>query len=279
MSEGAPGRAFVPGHVTGFFSVHDDDDPIRAGSRGAGLTLTDGVSVRVEPAEERSVSIDGRRIEIAPVERVLDALSATCRIAAETDLPIGAGFGTSGAMTLGTALAVNSAFDRRLSTNELVRLAHGAEVLSGTGLGDVVAQAHGGIPIRLESGAPPHGRLDAVPATARIEYVTFGELATEEVLSGETETLSAAGTRALSALVEEPTLPRLMLASRRFAREAGLLTDEVRAAIEAVTEAGGEASMAMLGRTVFALGTGLTDAGYDPAVCRTHPAGATLETE
>jgi pantoate kinase len=34
--------------------------------------------------------------------------------------------------------------------------------------------------------------------------------------------------------------------------------------------------MAMLGRTVFALGTGLSDAGYDAVSCRTHPAGATL---
>ncbi|MFC6755233.1 sugar kinase, partial [Halorubrum tibetense] len=32
----------------------------------------------------------------------------------------------------------------------------------------------------------------------------------------------------------------------------------------------------MLGRTAFALGTGLSDAGYDPAVCHTHPAGARL---
>jgi pantoate kinase len=34
--------------------------------------------------------------------------------------------------------------------------------------------------------------------------------------------------------------------------------------------------MAMLGETVFALGTGLSDAGYDPAVCGTHPGGASL---
>jgi len=32
----------------------------------------------------------------------------------------------------------------------------------------------------------------------------------------------------------------------------------------------------MLGDTVFALGTGLTDAGYDPVVTRTYPAGATF---
>ncbi|ELK56061.1 hypothetical protein D320_01323, partial [Haloferax sp. BAB-2207] len=37
MSDDA--TAFVPGHVTGFFSAHPDDDPAVAGSRGAGLTL------------------------------------------------------------------------------------------------------------------------------------------------------------------------------------------------------------------------------------------------
>jgi len=51
----------------------------------------------------------------------------------------------------------------------------------------------------------------------------------------------------------------------------------VAEAVDAVTDAGGEAAMAMLGRTVFALGTGLSDAGYDAAACRIHPAGARLE--
>jgi pantoate kinase len=68
-----------------------------------------------------------------------------------------------------------------------------------------------------------------------------------------------------------------MHAARRFAREAGLLPDDVRAVVEDVSDAGGEASMAMLGETVFALDTGLTDAGYDPAVCEVHRGGAVLE--
>jgi pantoate kinase len=35
--------------------------------------------------------------------------------------------------------------------------------------------------------------------------------------------------------------------------------------------------MAMLGETVFSLGTGLTDAGYDARSCAVYPAGATVE--
>lgn len=269
--------AFVPGHVTGFFSAHPDDDPTKAGSRGAGLTLTDGVTVTVGPAEDTEIRLDGNPIEVEPVSTVLETLEATARVEAESEVPLGAGFGVSGAMALGTALAANRVFDRRLSENELVTIAHGAEVRAGTGLGDVVAQARGGIPIRLEPGGPAHNLLDAVPARARVEYVTFGELSTEDVLSGDTERLTVAGKAALSRVVEEPTLASFIFASRRFAREAGLLTENVREAIEDVADAGGQASMAMLGDTVFALGTGLTDAGYDPSVCATHPAGAVLE--
>jgi pantoate kinase len=268
--------AFVPGHVTGFFSSHPDDDPTKAGSRGAGVTLAEGVDVTVQPASETTVYLNDSSIDVEPVGRVLDALQVDATVSAETDLPLGAGFGVSGAMALGAALAGNRAFDRRLSENELVTIAHGAEVQSGTGLGDVVAQAKGGVPIRLEPGGPQHNLLDAIPARARVEYVSFGEVSTEDVLAGNTDQLSQAGKTALSRVVGEPTLRSFVYASRAFAREADLLTDQVREAILDVNGVDGEASMAMLGDTVFALGTGLSDAGYDPVVTRTHPAGAVV---
>ncbi|PSQ34812.1 sugar kinase, partial [Halobacteriales archaeon QS_9_70_65] len=73
-----------------------------------------------------------------------------------------------------------------------------------------------------------------------------------------------------------PTLETFMHVSRSFAREVGLLTPAVREAIEDVSAAGGEASMAMLGETVFALDTGLSDAGYDAERCSVSLAGAHL---
>ena len=274
MTEAA--KAFVPAHVTAFFSVHRHDDPAKAGSRGAGITLSDGVTVEVEPAPDTRLSIEGDSAAVPPVERVLDALGVTARVGIAPELPIGAGFGVSGAAALGTALAANRAAECGYTENELIGMAHVAEVEAGTGLGDVVAQARGGIPIRLEPGAPGHGELDGVPETARIEYVSFGDLPTAEVIAGDTAPLSAAGESALGDLRTRPTLPDLFVLGREFAREADLLVPEVATAIGAVTDAGGEATMAMLGRTVVALGTGLTEAGYDAAACRVHPGGATL---
>lgn len=269
-------EAFVPGHVTGFFTTHPDPDPTVAGSRGGGIALSDGVTVTVRPAEEPRILLNGEVLEMTAVERVLRTLQVRAEVDAVTDLPLGAGFGVSGAMALGTALATNSAFDRRLSRNELVTIAHGAEVQAGTGLGDVVAQARGGVTIRLEPGGPEFYKLDGIPARERIEYHSAGELSTEDVLQEDSGVLNDAGKQALSDVVSEPTIPTFMRASRQFSRESELLTDEARRSITDVTEAGGSAAMAMLGNTVFALGTGLTDAGYDPGVCHIHHAGALL---
>jgi pantoate kinase len=271
-------EAFVPGHVTGFFSIHrdEDDDPTKTGSRGAGLTLTDGVTVTVRRADETSVELNDVPIEVEAVETVLDTLQATAAVEAETPLPLGAGFGVSGATALGTALATNAVFDRKLSASELLTIAHGAEVQAGTGLGDVVAQARGGAPIRLEPGGPQDNLLDGIPERSRVEYLSRGERSTADVIGGDTDLLNRAGKQSLSRVVDNPTLSSFMRASRQFAREAELLTDELRGLILDVNEVGGEASMAMLGETVFALGTGLSDAGHDPSVCAIDPTGATL---
>jgi pantoate kinase len=273
MTEAA---AFVPGHVTGFFTIHRDDDPTKTGSRGGGLALSDGVTVTVRQADEPSVRLNDVPIEMEAVQTVLETLRASARVDAETTLPVGSGFGVSGAMALGTALAVNEAFDRRLSENELLTIAHGAEVQAGTGLGDVVAQARGGAPIRLEPGGPQDNKLDGIPARGRVEYHTIGELSTEDVITGDGDLITQAGKRGLSRVVEEPTVGSFMRASRQFAREAELLTPAIRDVILDVNEVDGQASMAMLGETVFAVGTGLSDAGYDPEWCEVDLAGARL---
>ena len=271
-------QAFVPGHVTGFFTAHPDPDPTKAGSRGGGIALSEGVTVTVRPDEERSVVLNGEEVSMDAVERVLDALDVSAQVRGVTALPLGSGFGVSGAMALGSALAANQTFSRRLSSNELVTIAHGAEVQAGTGLGDVVGQARGGVSLRLEPGGPQYNVLDSIPARGRIEYLVLGQLSTDEVLSGDTQLITEAGTRALSTVVKEPTIARFMRASRQFSRESTLLTDAVRDVITDVSEAGGTAAMAMLGETVFAVGSGLSDAGYEPGVCQIQHAGARLES-
>jgi pantoate kinase len=272
-------RAFVPGHLTGFFGAYPDDDPRVAGSRGAGLTLSRGVETVVSTAGDPGVWLDGEPAAVAPVERVLAALDAPpVRVESTSELPVGTGFGVSGAAALGTALAANALLPGARTVDDLVGVAHAAEVEAGTGLGDVVAQARGGAPVRVDPGDPEHGRVDAlgVPRDTRVEWVVFGDRSTASVLDGDTVRLTAAGERALAALRAEPSLGAFLRESWRFARAAGLPTDRVREAVAAAEAAGGRAAMAMLGDTVFGVGRTLSEAGLSPAAARVG-GGARLE--
>lgn len=258
MSEGV--TVVVPGHVTLFFSVHETDDPATTGSRGAGLNLTESVQVTVRRGSGQS--INGTGGTIAAVEGVLDTLDVTAAVEIHTELPLGTGFGVSGAAALGTALGANRLFDCGHTRDDLVRLAHVAEVEAGTGLGDVVAQARGGVVMRLEPGAPPHARLDTIPESRPLELYSMGDLSTPAVLEGDTTAITRSGEDALDRLRRDPTLATAFAAGRTFASETGLLEPEVATVIEDVTAAGGSAAMGMLGRTVVALDHGLSRAGY-----------------
>ena len=48
--------AFAPGHISGFFQPCYDKDPLKTGSRGAGLSLSFGARTQVtlEPAMNQS---------------------------------------------------------------------------------------------------------------------------------------------------------------------------------------------------------------------------------
>jgi pantoate kinase len=234
--------------------------------------------VSVSKENESRIVLNGREIEMDPVKYVLGSFSSDFRVAITTDLPVGSGFGVSGASALGTALAANELETGGNTGNELVTIAHCAEVKAKTGLGDVVAQARGGIPIRLAAGAPEFGDIDGVPGMRRIEYLSFGEVPTTDVI-GDSGRFASAGTEALAHLTATPTIENLFRTGREFAEATGLLPESIAPIVDDVVSAGGEATMAMLGETVIALDTGLSDVGYDPNVCRVRSPGATLQNQ
>jgi pantoate kinase len=175
----------------------------------------------------------------------------------ELEMPFGAGFGASGAGALGCAYALNSLFDLGLTANQAAAIAHEAEVMNRTGLGDVIAQNAGGLVVRLHPGAPGTGRIDRIPVPPLpISYVVRGPISTKQVLSDEKlmAAVNAAGEAALKELLKRPTFANFLQLSRRFTMHSGLASDWALQAIEAVEAAGGMAGMIMLGDAVFAFG-------------------------
>lgn len=224
---------------------------------GCGLDLEIWAVTMVRPSEETSVLLDGKESS-APVSRrvIADLAPAPVRVETDLEMPLGSGFGASGAGALGCAYALNALFDLGKTSNQIGAVAHVAEVVSGTGLGDVIAQNVGGLVMRLVPGAPGVGSVDRIPVPSwRVDYVVKGPLSTKEVLSdpGTMARVNQAGEKALKDLIKKPTLDNFMNLSRRFAKDTGLAGGWRTDAIEAVEASGGVASMVMLGDAVFAL--------------------------
>lgn len=241
-------EAFAPASVTVVFAPPDPGSE-ETRSRGASFALTDGVTVALDPADERRVTVDGEPSSFEPVERVLAALDVDARVDVRPDVPLGCGFGASGAATLATALAANERFGLDRSRDALVTAAHEAEVAAGTGLGDVYIQDRGGFLVGTDGGI-----VRAEPE-ASVAYESFGDIPTGDVL-GDEATMARVhehGTAALADLAPGDDFRAVFGRAWTFARETGLVTDRVARAVDRVADAGGAATMAMVGETVVAV--------------------------
>jgi len=254
-------KTFCPGHITGFFQICEHREPLRSGSRGAGLCVGLGANSTVEIEEgngEVFIRIDGEEsnapVTIAAVSRVIEDRRLDVTVDARLDLPIGQGFGMSAAGALSAAHGVSELLG--MPFRVALRAAHEAELESHTGLGDVAALSRGGMTFRRVEGLPPFGRIDRINAEPDVVLsVVGGPLPTAEVLHDEKrrQKINAMGKECVSKMALSPTMATLMRLSREFMTRTGLATPEVEEAVKAAEEYG-PASMAMLGNSVFAVG-------------------------
>ena len=239
--------AYAPGSVTTVFVPRSDP---AEGSLGVSFAVEDGVRATVEPADETTVRLDGSTTAFEPVAGVLDRLGVTAAVSLSADAPVGRGFGASGAATLATALAAVAEFDLDADREDALEAAHRAEVTAGTGLGDVFVQDVGGFVWNTGDGR------DRTERTDRIEYSSMGDIATRDVLDDESAVANVAdaGTETLSAFHPGDSLQAWFEASWAFAQRTELPTASVERTVERVVDAGGAATMAMVGETVLATG-------------------------
>ena len=264
-------KAFSPCHITGFFQILDQPtNPLYAGSRGAGVSLSRGVKtiVKVRKAVKGSlqVKINGFASSSAEVSKhVADAFLSSFKqmnnfeiiIEHHVEVPIGAGFGTSGAGALSLALALNDVFGLGMSTMEAAQMAHVAEVKCKTGLGTVIAETSGGVEVRVKPGALGIGEIKHVPVPK--DYVmaclTFGPLPTKKFLTAEEtrKRVNEFGGKLVDKLIEEPNVTNFMDFSRQFAEHIGLMTEKTRRILHATDNANFVCSMPMFGESAFTL--------------------------
>jgi pantoate kinase len=221
--------------------------------------------VKVNTAHENEfrIMINGAKTANAPVsEYVLKSFSDLTKtkyeayVDHEVQVPIGSGFGSSGAAALSLALALNKALKVDLPTLKAAQMAHLAEIECQTGLGTVAAETLGGFEIRLEPGAPGIGEVRSCPLQGdwKVICLSFNPIS-KKILKDTVfrRRTNEAGRRSLREFSADPTPERFMNISRSFSEKLGLISDRVR---EVLTDADGKGiacSMMMIGDAVFSL--------------------------
>jgi len=261
--------AFSPGHITGLFQICDQTpDLLQKGSRGAGVSITHGVttkmSLKTSSVPSFKIKINGTPTKSAEVsEQVINSFLShvgenyEIYVDHEVQIPIGSGFGSSGAGALSLALALNKALNLGLSRIKTSQIAHIAEVKCKTGLGTVIAETFGGVEIRVKPGAPGIGKIKSIPVNDdyTVACLNFGKLSTKKNLSDPEirRRINESGKKLVDKLITNPNLSDFMAFSRNFAEDVGLLSPRMRKVLEETDKLGITCSMAIFGETIFSL--------------------------
>ena len=271
-------RAFCPSGISSFFEICDttaDGSPIldseKVGARGGGFAIQKGTTTEVKASSAETsrvrVFINGTEAPQAGTSRLVaqmllrkvdEAYSVTVKH--KVDVPIGAGFGSSGAGALTTALALSRALDLNLTYNQLGRLAHVAEVQCKTGLGTVGPLMLGGCVLTIKPGSPGIALLDRIPISTDYVVVAgvYGPASTKKILSSPEKRLQVNkyGRKTLEDILSEPSLENFLACCLDFAEKTCFLTERLRDLVRLAEKAGAiGAAQNMVGEAVHALTT------------------------
>ena len=218
--------------------------------------------LRKKASQRIHVVFDGNRLSqnsvsahVARKYLALDGRGWDVNVSHSSRLPIGRGYGTSGAGALSLSYALNEAMGLSFSRTEAAQIAHLSEISCKTGLGTVLSVFYGGLNIRTEPGAPGRGKVAKIPfsGSSRLVTTSFGAISTRRVLGSYI--LRARVNRCARTLVSnlrrKKTLHSFMRLSRTFAECTGLRSHSLKRLMCDLDMIGVLSSMAMLGQTMF----------------------------
>ena len=264
-------QAFCPAHVTGFFKAHLDDNQSNLenlGSMGAGFSIKQGVTTKVKINSKNNqesnfrISTSGYQSDKTDVsEYVLneflkldDFSNKFFDIKHEISIPVGYGLGSSSAVALSLAFALDQALDTKLDKEKIGQIAHNAEVSCKTGLGDVLASFHGGFEIRIKPGAPGIGSVEKI-ATEKISIlmICFSPISTNKFIKERLSQINGLGGKMVNRLLESKNYEHFQDMSLEFAKYVGIMTPRMQKLVDDLSKNNIKCGIALFGETVFSM--------------------------
>lgn len=251
------GKAFCPAHVTGFFRADMAESPNATGSVGAGFSIRVGVTTTVRTSKGTGIGGTGSGTARWVAEEFLKVTDNEGRhvdIRHEMGVPAGYGLGSSGALALSTAYALDRALGTGMGSESLGQMAHRAEIHHRSGLGDVLASYYGGFEIRTRGGAPGYGELERVDVgNPSVFVVCLSPYSTKAFLEQKMGMINGIGGRMVEEMLRRRDVALFQRMSMEFARKSGVMTPTMEEVAARLAGAGADCGVAMLGGTIFTM--------------------------
>ncbi|MBI2654380.1 GHMP kinase [Candidatus Woesearchaeota archaeon] len=253
-------KAFAPANISCVFKIHEHKNPRWMGSYGFGFTLNKGVIVEVSKAKRTEVVFNNHSISFPTVKSVVEELAKEkLRVYIKSELPLGCGFGLSGASALATAYAINKLLKLGKTNKELAVTAHTAEVENRTGLGDVVNQYYGGFCVKFKPSS--YFIVEKITLNNINVYCKyFSKISTKSIITNakiknkinDAASIALDKIKQLLKFNKNIQLKQIIKISKEFAVNSKLLMDKKTIQIiREIEKNNGNASMIMLGNAVF----------------------------
>jgi pantoate kinase len=268
-------KAFAPGNISCIFVIRKTRNPAKSGSLGLGFTVNKGVFATAKynkktpiikknnikktiKNQKNIIYFNSKKINFPTVNSVIEKLTnEKIIVKIKSELPLGCGFGISGAAALATAYSLNKLLKLNKSKKHLAMTAHIAEVENSTGLGDVVNQYYGGLSVKYEPSCK--FKIKKLPIkNKKIYYKHYSSIDTKKIISNK-KTKNKINNSGLNSLrkikrlgKKDLNLEKLIKISKQFSVNSGLLKHrKVIETIKKIENKNGNASMIMLGNAVF----------------------------
>lgn len=246
----------APAALSFIFMKVKNSDLLKTGSIGIGCTIDQNVTADAEKAKRFSVFFNGEKINFPTVRDAVKLITnIPVNIRFTSSLPLGYGFGLSGAGSLASVFAVNQLLNLGISKEKLTEYAHIAEIKNGTGLGTVGTVQTGGFLVKTSAGIP--FKYYSLPFIGKKLYVIIiDKLFTPGVLRNEEklDRVEKAGTAALERIrsLHNPSLEDILDVSYEFVTKSLLVQDtRVHDLMQKLRHRKGHATMAILGNVVI----------------------------
>ena len=124
-------KAFSPGNITCFFAIVENKNPLKKGSLGVSFAVNKGAIAEVKRGKKDEIVVNRVKKRFPTVETALRFLTKEpLKVKIKTQLPIGCGYGMSGACTLAAVYAANELFGlKKKSTTTIIKPAETAPAI------------------------------------------------------------------------------------------------------------------------------------------------------